>query len=595
MSDSRTPPAIAALRDLFERALHDGDAVSFSLAGGAPLFRAGEPADQLYWLRAGRLAVLSRPVHGEPRSLGIVRAGEPVGEMAMLAEATHSADVVALRDCEILTLARPFFFEAVARKPGLMTELARLMVARARATAAGVVVNEPSVFGFVAVADGVGVRTMVDRIAVAIRVLGYSVAVIGAEAGAAATEWFSNVAHGHDFVFYVAEAGEAHWRMLIGRQVDRLFRVARGDSKPPQAAAPRGATAPETQTLVDLILMQSANCAEPRGSAAWSVALAPARLFHVREGDDADIRRLARVVTGQAVGLVLSGGAARAFAHIGAIRVLQERKAPIDFIGGVSMGAVIGLGVAMGWPVEELEWRIRKAFVDTSPLADIAFPLVALSQGRRVRERLAEHFGDRQICDLWLPFFCVSTNLTSGRYQLHRHGLAREAVRASLSLPGVLPPVVDGANVLVDGAVMNNFPADIMRTFQPGPIIGVDVGRARSIDPGDLANPVTFWRWLLSGAWRQGPPIVSLLMRAATVTTGRDLAAARAATDVLILPMVDQIEIRDWRSYGPAVAAGEQAAREALDQLSGAVTDLRRRPPLEEPTAEGERRPPAPL
>jgi NTE family protein len=583
VADSSTTPPIAALRRLFEQALGDGDAVSFSLPGGAALIRSGEPADQLYWLRAGRLAVLDRAGHGEPRFLGIVRAGEPVGEMAMVAEARHSADVVALRDCEVVALPRRFVFEAVGREPTLMTELARLMVARARETAGGVVVAEPSVFGFLAVAEGPQVRPMVERIAGAIRRLGYSVAVIGAEAGSAPTEWLSNVTHVHDFVLYAAEADEAHWRTLIGRQVDRLFRVARGGSDPPAAAVPKGADALETLTLVDLILVQSPTCGSPWGSAAWSAALTPARLFHVREGDRADIERLARVVTGQAVGLVLSGGAARAFAHIGAIRVLRERNVPIDFIGGVSMGAVIGLGLAMGWQMEELENRIRRAFVDSSPLADIAFPLVALTHGRRVRERLAEHFGDRQICDLWRPFFCVSTNLTTGGYQLHRHGLAREAVRASLSLPGVLPPVVDGTNVLVDGAVMNNYPADIMRTIQPGPIVGVDVGRGRSIEADDLANPVTFWRWLLTGAWRHGPPIVSLLMRAATVSSGRDLAAARAATDVLILPMVDRIEIRDWRSYDPAVAAGELAAREALDNLIGGVAGIRRRAPLHSP------------
>jgi NTE family protein len=590
VSDIRIKPSVAALRGLFERALHAGDAVSFALPGGMPLFRAGETADQLYWLRAGRLAVVTRPAHGEPRSLGIVRAGEPVGEMAMVAQATHSADVVALHDCEILALPRDVFFKAIGREPTLMTELARLMVARARETAAGVVAGEPSVFGFVAVCDGARIRVTVDRIAVAIRALGYGVAVIGAEAASAPTEWFSNVAHVHDFVLYVAEADEGAWRTLIGRQVDRLFRVGRGESKPPAAAPSNGGETLQSQSFVDLILLQSPTCAAPRGSALWSAALSPARLFQAREGDQADIERLARVITGQAVGLVLSGGAARAFAHIGAIRVLHERKTPIDFIGGVSMGAVIGLGLAMGWTMEELEHRIRRAFVESSPLGDVAIPMIALTHGRRVRARLAEHFGDRQICDLWLPFFCVSTNLTTGGYQLHRHGLAREAVRASLSLPGVLPPVIDGDNVLVDGAVMNNFPADVMRTILPGPIIGVDVGRGRSIDAHDLVKPVTLWRWLFTGAWRHGPPIVSLLMRAATVSSGRDLAAARAATDVLILPMIDHIEIRDWRSYDPAVAAGELAAREALDDVQGAVTDLRRRAPLEDLTVAPDQR-----
>ena len=87
-------------------------------------------------------------------------------------------------------------------------------------------------------------------------------------------------------------------------------------------------------------------------------------------------------------------------------------------------------------------------------------------------------------------------------------------------------------DVLVDGAVMKNFPADVMRASQLGPIVGVDVSGERNITADDVARPESAWRWIRSGEWRKGPPIVSLLMRAATVSTGRDLAAAREATDV---------------------------------------------------------------
>src|SRR6202012_4000756 len=114
-----------------------------------------------------------------------------------------------------------------------------------------------------------------------------------------------------------------------------------------------------------------------------------------------------------------------------------------------------------------------------------------------------EHFGNRCIADLWLPFFCVSTNLTAGAYQLHRSGLLREALRASLSLPGVLPPVTMDKDVLVDGPVVKNSPADIMRSIQLGPIVGVDVGRGRSIEAKDV-QPMSLWRWLLSSDWRRG-------------------------------------------------------------------------------------------
>ena len=150
-----------------------------------------------------------------------------------------------------------------------------------------------------------------------------------------------------------------------------------------------------------------------------------------------------------------------------------------------------------------------------------------------------------------------------------------------------MPPATDGQNVLVDGAVMKNFPADIMRAAHAGPIVGVDVTTARSITADDVARPSSVWRWIWSGQWRMGPPIVSLLMRAATVSTGRDLAAAREATDVLIQPDVSKIEIRDWAAYDEAVEAGYVATLTALDKVSRPIPELRRRQSLREQQAAG--------
>jgi NTE family protein len=143
-----------------------------------------------------------------------------------------------------------------------------------------------------------------------------------------------------------------------------------------------------------------------------------------------------------------------------------------------------------------------------------------------------------------------------------------------------MPPATDGSNVLVDGAVMKNFPADLMRAVQTGPILGVDVTRGRSITAAEVARPSSVWKWLWSGEWRKGPPIVSLLMRAATVSSGRDLAASREATDVLVLPDLTGVEIRDWKAFEPAVEAGYRATKAALEALDRPLTDLRRRPHL---------------
>lgn len=246
------------------------------------------------------------------------------------------------------------------------------------------------------------------------------------------------------------------------------------------------------------------------------------------------------------------------------------------------MGAIIAAGLGMGWSDAEADRRIREAFVASSPLDDIAFPLVAMTRGQKVRERLEEHFGDVCISDLWLPYFAVSSNLTTGAYQIHRRGPLVPALQATIALPGVMPPATQGDDVLVDGAVLNNFPADVMSAQHLGPVIGVDVTRGRSITARDVARPASVFRWLASGAWRQGPPIVSLLMRAATVPTGRDLKAARESVDLLVTPDMTGVEIRDWEAYDPAVSAGYAAMAAALDKVDRPITDLRRRPSLDE-------------
>jgi NTE family protein len=573
----------SALTRLFAREVSEGRAMWFSLPGGAPLYEAGEEADQFYFLRTGRLGAFRHQEGHEIQFLGVIRPGEPAGEMALVAGAPHSATVAALRDSEVLSLARDDFFDAVSRDPTVMTELARLMILRNRQSASGVVLGEPSVFGFIGLSPAISVRSQAERIASRIGKLGYRATIVGVEAMRAPTEWFSNVERDHDFVLYVAETEELAWKSLVGRQGDRLFRMAVASDPPPPPLPDALAAEPlQVQQLTDLILLHPADAGAPSGSEAWVASLRPARLFHLRDHHDGDADRLARVLTGQSVGLVLSGGGARAYAHVGAVKALRERGVPIDFVGGVSMGAIVGAGLAMGWDDAELEMRIRKAFVDSSPLDDIAFPMIALTHGDKVRERLTEHFGDRRIGDLWLPFFCLSANLTTGAYQLHRTGLVREALRASISLPGVLPPVTIDNNVLVDGAVLKNFPADLMRAIQLGPIVGIDVGRGRSIEAEDVVPPPSLWRWLISGDWRRGPPIVSVLIRSATVRAGAEMIASHAATDVLVQPDVDEIEIRDWKAFDRAVEIGYRATLEALDALSRPVVDLRRRASLAE-------------
>nr|WP_303705984.1 patatin-like phospholipase family protein [Brevundimonas naejangsanensis] len=571
MAPLRPDTLAAALTRAFEGA-QDSRASWFALTRGERLFSAGDRADTLYLLRAGRLGVFRRDDGRVPQMIAVIKAGEPVGELAMLAGTSHMSDVVALRDSDVLALPREAFFDAARNDPLLMSELGQIMLTRARERGGG---TEPNVFGFVSARDK-PIHAFVERVARAVEAQGVTCHVIDSSALSSAAEWFSRVEDAHDYVLYVAEANEPNWAALCARQVDRLFLVGAAD-RPPPPAPPVADEWDDAGQRTDLILLRDPRMPRPSNTRAWLDVLKPGRWFHAVEGLFDDTARIARLITGSSVGVVLSGGGARAYAHIGALKALRESGTPIDFIGGASMGAVIGAGPALGWSDEELEHHIRQAFVLSDPLADIAPPIIAMTHARKVKALMKEAFGDVQMEDMLLPFFAVSTNLTAGKLEVHREGTLRHALRASISIPGVMPPVVMNGQVLVDGAVLRNFPSDVMRRLNSGPLVGVDVSQSRGVDAKALENPPSWWRWILSGAWKHGPPIVSILMRAATLSSEAERIQARAETDLLILPPSDGVDIRDWKAYEPGVAAGYEAARAALDSLNGPVETLHRR------------------
>ena len=565
----------SALGRLFVGPKASPDAVWFSLAGGRPLYSAGEASEMLYFVKAGRLGVVRREAGHAAQFLGVIKPGEPAGEMALIAGTPHSADVVAMRDSEVMALPRAAFFAAARRDPALMADLAKLMILRTRETGPSLGSSAPIVFCFVGVTPGLPVRDLVEDIERAVLAQGFTCTLIGSESETAPTEWFSTVELRHDVVLMSAEAGEESWIELCTRQADQLFLVGDAAQRPPALAALPPGGPLSTHRLVDLILVHDPKVHRPTGTGAWLDAIAAEHVFHIRKQSAPCLARIARMITGTSVGLVLSGGGARAYAHVGVIRALREAHVPIDFIAGASMGAIIAAGVAMGWEDEEVTTRIRKAFVLTNPLSDLALPMIAMTQGKLVRARLYENFQDTEIEDLWLPFFCVSSNLTTGEYLLHRRGRLRKALQASAALPGVIPPVIIGDNVLVDGAVTNNMPADIMRRWHRGTVIGIDVAEARALTAKDVERPPSLLRWVLSGEWKKGPPLVSLLIRAATVGTARETAPLHEACDLLVMPTLEGIELRDWKAFDPAVEGGYQSMMEALARLDRPVTDLR--------------------
>ena len=172
---------------------------------------------------------------------------------------------------------------------------------------------------------------------------------------------------------------------------------------------------------------------------------------------------------------MLSGGGARAFAHLGVLDELQAAGIQIDRYGGASMGSIVAGIAAMGTSVEELHDIFVRCFVRQNPSRDYTLPAYGLIRGARTRKLLADVFGDRRIEELAHRFFCVSCDLFARELVVHRTGPAAEAVYTSLAIPGVYPPVTGGGRLLVDGGVMDNLPVGTMAAAAEGPVIAVDV------------------------------------------------------------------------------------------------------------------------
>ncbi len=317
---------------------------------------------------------------------------------------------------------------------------------------------------------------------------------------------------------------------------------------------------------MELVLLNF-NGIVPHAARGWLDLMPDIPHHHI--GNMVDCSRLARLLTGRGLGLTLSGGGARGFAHIGVMRALQEAAIPIDTVGGTSIGAIIAGGIAAGWDFQQMVFHMKRSFVATNPLDDYTFPFIALVAGRKVSRLLRREFADVLIEDLRLPYFCVSSNLTTGHSAVHHQGELWYWLRASVAIPGVLPPVFSDGQIFVDGATINNLPVDIMQQQGRGPVIGVNVG-AQGVFTADSseADGPPFWNFIRMATGREKHiNIFQVLLRAGMINGTTNSATVRDYSDVLLQPALGNVDLLNWQAFDAVVEAGYAHAMERLESI----------------------------
>ncbi len=561
----RGAPMLAELSDeLLEQLAAEAGEVR--VRAGKWLFREGEEAESLYVIRSGRLEVVAE---GPPETLiRLLRRGDALGELALLHAGVRSASVRARRDSDLLELSRERFEALIRDVPAFAVGLTRTIGAQLAASRAPAGATAPPTTIAVVPLDAASpAREVADLLVMELGAHG-SVAELTPRADRSRADTLAALDRAEasaDRVAMVAEAsfpGE-EWTDLCLREADLIVAVSGG--------TPDGAWRdhPALRGCELLTLANGRPAAVPAGFAP--------RETQVLRGRDELPRRieaLARRLCGRALGVVLSGGGARAFAHIGVVEELSAAGLVPDRIAGVSLGSVVGAGLAFGHEPDALAELFRGGFIETNPTGDYTLPLFSLIRGRRTRELLQTAFGECRIEELATRFFCLSCDLIGRESVVHRTGRLCDAVYPSLSIPGLFPPVpTDDGRLLVDGGVLDNLPVERMAAANEGPVIAVDVsgrigGFGQGVRPGleRLGRPL---RRFLTGREDELPRLGETVVRTVTVGSIDTAQAARRHADLVIQPEVDGIGLLDWGRLEQVRELGRQAAREALQTWEG--------------------------
>jgi len=375
----------------------------------------------------------------------------------------------------------------------------------------------------------------------------------------------------NDHMLYVADREPTAWSRRAIQRADSVIVVA---SAHPDAAEQRLIRAfleacTDTRVPRWIAIVDSPWVRQPTPSSSSPVRSYFDEVHHIRRGNQSDLARLMRLAIGAGYGLVLGGGGARGFAHLGVIKALNELGVPIDRVGGASMGSIFAALSALYQDPVEL---MKACSTQFQRLLDYTVPVVALLKAKRITANLHNVFGTLDAEDLWIPFYCVSTNLTRSRLEVHRRGSLVTAIRSSIAIPGVLPPVPFGEELLIDGGVLNNVPADVMRADPSiGTVIAVDV--AASVGPGtkeDYGMYLSGWQALRRMGKRsthQYPRVASLLIR--TMITGSETKRVDLRRNGMVDLYLDLemagVGLLEFDKMEPVVEKGYRAARPRIE------------------------------
>lgn len=567
------------------------------LRSGEELFRQGDETDGLYIVMAGRLPIIIRKEDGTHRLIGEAKAPQMVGEFSLITDSTRAATVHASRESMVAFLDKERFHKFIMQKPKLLASVSKMIVQRQNASVrTHAIRGRNHHIAVVPLSRNIPLKRVIHMLKKELRDSARTLAIdsnqfdtLYGKSGAAqttfndffnssVTAWLDDRESRYGHVLYVADPGWSAWTHRCLNRADRILLLADATETPALREAEEKLLAMfaprEHRPRIEYAFLHPESTVLPKNTGDWLKSRDFAAYHHIRLEDQAHFARLARRLSGRANGLVLSGGGARGYVHLGVHRAVEETSLPIDYIGGSSMGALLGGAIALGLSYQRI-FELSEQFANPRALFDYTLPVSAIMKSAKLTSFCHGLYKDKCIEDLWTPFFCISSNLSLGTEHMHENGLLWQAVRSSIAIPGIFSPVPQkNGELLVDGAVLNTFPVARMENqLFGGTLIGVNVSQIEALEENyNYGMSLSGWQILgnnlnpFSSKKIKAPRILETLLRSNDIKSIEELERTRKLLNVLIEPRVNSFSLLDFRSFAQISEVGYETAMKAFSE-----------------------------
>uniref|UniRef100_A0A672MLT6 lysophospholipase n=1 Tax=Sinocyclocheilus grahami TaxID=75366 RepID=A0A672MLT6_SINGR len=608
---------------------------SFLSISKTHFYEQGDKSDSTFIVLSGRLRSVIMKEDGKKELTGEYGRGDLIGVVEALTHQNRATTVHAVRDSELAKLPEGALSSIKRKFPQVVTRLIHLLGQKilqqvnGPLTARSLALHTPgskwdtgnpasnlATVTVLPVSEEVPLTAFTLELQHALLAIGPTLLltsdIIKQRLGSAALDsvheyrlssWLGQQEDIHRIVLYQTDVSLTPWTQRCIRQADCIIIVGLGEQDPAVGELERMLEGSAVRAQKQLVLLHREDGPPPKGTAEWLNMRSwisrhlhlscPRRVFSRRSlpklremyqrvfqksaDRHSDFSRLARVLTGNAIALVLGGGGARGCSQVGIIRALREAGIPIDLVGGNSIGSMMGALYAEDRSYSRMKIRAREWAMEMTSVfkkvLDLTYPVTSMFSGASFNSSINAVFKDKQIEDLWIPYFNITTDITASTMRVHTDGSLWRYVRSSMSLSGYLPPLCDpkDGHLLMDGGYINNLPADVARSMGAKVVIAIDVGSQDETNLTNYGDALSGW-WLL---WKRLNPLAEkvkvlnmaeIQARLAYVCSVRQLESVKNSDYCeYIRPPIDRYRTLEFGKFDEISEVGYQHGKTVFD------------------------------